>query len=152
MRSGPDFLRKFLWAWELSPLGTLARLFVVRVFGGVLFVGAGQFFEQVGVLDWGRDLVVAGGPFAEVEQAAAVGAEGEALVGGEDDLAAGGAEEGFRGGHGNTDCNFLDDGVQIRVSSSQRHAFDTYQADSSSKVRECLGLLATVGTGFLVIH
>jgi hypothetical protein len=57
--------------------------------------GAGELFEEVGVLDGGGDLIVAGGPFAEVEDAAAVGAEGEVLVGGEDYFAAGGAEEGF---------------------------------------------------------
>jgi hypothetical protein len=58
-------------------------------------VRAGELFEKIGILDGGADLVVAGGPLAEVEDAAAVGAEGEVFVGGEDDLAAGGAEEGF---------------------------------------------------------
>ena len=61
--------------------------------------GAGQFFEEVGVLDGGGDFVVAGGPLAEIEDSAAVGAEGEELVGGEDYFSAGGAEEGFGGGH-----------------------------------------------------
>ena len=60
--------------------------------------GAGQFFEEVGVLDGGGDLVVAGGPFAEVEDSTAVRAEGEVLVGGEDYFSAGGAEEGFGSG------------------------------------------------------
>ena len=60
--------------------------------------GAGQFFEEVGVLDGGGDFVVAGGPLAEIEDAAAVGAEGEVLVGGEDYFSAGGAEESFWGG------------------------------------------------------
>jgi len=61
-------------------------------------VGAGQFFEEVGILDGAADLVVAAGPLAEVKDAAAVGAEGEVGVRGEDDFAAGRAEEGF--GHG----------------------------------------------------
>ena len=43
---------------------------------------AGELFEEVGILDGGGDLVVAAGPFAEVEQTAAVGAEGEVLVSG----------------------------------------------------------------------
>ena len=64
------------------------------------FVGAGEFFEEVGVLDGGSDFVVAGGPFAEVDAAAAVGAEGEVFIPGKDDGAAGGAAEGLdlRGG------------------------------------------------------
>jgi hypothetical protein len=64
-------------------------------------VRAGEFFEEVGVLDGRADLVVSGGPLAEVEDAAAVGAEGEVFVGGEDDLAARRAEECFgSAGHG----------------------------------------------------
>jgi hypothetical protein len=84
------------------------NLWVVLVFVGGVGVavgfGSGQFFEEVGVLDGGRDLVVSGGPLAEVEDATAVGAEGEVLVGGEDYFSAGGAEEGFWGGtHGMVD-------------------------------------------------
>jgi hypothetical protein len=71
-------------------------VFVVLTIG---FVGAGELFEEVGVLDGGGDFVIAGGPFAEVDAAAAVGAEGEVFVPGKDDGAAGGAAEGF-GGHG----------------------------------------------------
>jgi hypothetical protein len=50
-------------------------------------------------MDGGGDDVAAGGPFAEVEDATAVGAEGEVGRGGEDYFAAGGAEEGFGCGH-----------------------------------------------------
>ena len=62
--------------------------------------GAGQFFEEVGVLDGGGDFVVAAGPFAKVDAAAAVGAEGEVFVLFEDQRAAGGTAQrfGFRGG------------------------------------------------------
>lgn len=63
-----------------------------------LRVGAGELFEVVGVLNRRRDLVVAAGPFAEVEDAAAVGAKRKVLVGGEDYFTTGGAEERF--GHG----------------------------------------------------
>ena len=70
-------------------------------------VGAGQLFEVVGVLNGGGDLVVSAGPFAQVEDAATVGAEGEVLVGGEDYFAAGGAEESFRHGGTDLDCNFF---------------------------------------------
>jgi hypothetical protein len=62
------------------------------------FVGAGEFFEEVGVLDGRGDFVVSAGPLAEIEDAAAVGAEGEVVVGGEDYFAAGWAEESFRHG------------------------------------------------------
>jgi hypothetical protein len=72
----------------------LVLVFVVSA-GVALGFGAGQLFEEVGILDGSGDFVVAGGPFAEVEDAAAVGAEGEVVVGGEDYFAAGGAEEGF---------------------------------------------------------
>jgi hypothetical protein len=61
----------------------------------VVFVGTGEFLEQVGVLDRGGDFVVAAGPFAEVEATAAVGAEGEVFATGEDDVAAGGAAKGL---------------------------------------------------------
>jgi hypothetical protein len=66
----------------------------------VMFIGAGEFFEEVGVLDGRGDFVVAAGPFAEVDAAAAVGAEGEVFAAGEDQGAAGGAAQrfGFRGG------------------------------------------------------
>ena len=46
----------------------------------VVRLGASQFFEEIGVLDGGGDFVVAGGPFAEVDAAAAVRAEGEVFV------------------------------------------------------------------------
>lgn len=71
------------------------KLVFVAGVGVAVGFGAGEFFEVVGVLDGGGDLVVSAGPFAEVEDAAAVGAEGEVRVGGEDDFAAGGAEERF---------------------------------------------------------
>ena len=73
---------------------------LVVVILAVVFVGAGELFEEVGVLDGGGDFVVARGPFAEVDAAAAVGAEGEVFVLCEDQGAAGGAAQrfGFRGG------------------------------------------------------
>ena len=72
----------------------------VPVVPAIGFLGAGELFEEVGVLNRGGDFVVAGGPFAEVDAAAAVGAEGEVFATGEDDVAAGGAAESFyfRGG------------------------------------------------------
>jgi hypothetical protein len=68
---------------------------LVVVVLAVVFVGAGEFFEEVGILDWGGDLVVAAGPFSEVDAAAAVGTEGKVFASGEDDGSAGGAAEGF---------------------------------------------------------
>ena len=63
-------------------------------------IGAGEFFEEVGVLDGGGDFVVAAGPLAEVDAAAAVGAEREVFASCENDIAAGGAAEclDLRGG------------------------------------------------------
>jgi hypothetical protein len=61
----------------------------------VLVVRTGELFEVIGVLDGSGDLVVSAGPFAEVEDAATVRAEGEVLVGGEDYFAADRAEECF---------------------------------------------------------
>ena len=52
-------------------------------------------FGGLGVEDGGADLVDAHGPFAEVDAAAAVGAEGEVFVGGLDDPGAGRAFERF---------------------------------------------------------
>jgi hypothetical protein len=72
-------------------------VFIILTIG---FVGAGELFQEVGVLDGRGDFVVAGGPLAEVDAAAAVGAEGEVLVPGKDDCAAGRAAESLdlRGG------------------------------------------------------
>jgi hypothetical protein len=67
---------------------------VVVVLAAV-FVGAGELFEEVGVLDGAGDFVVTGGPFAEVNAAAAVTAEGEVFVPFQDESATGGAAEGF---------------------------------------------------------
>ena len=66
----------------------------------VVLVGAGELFEEIGVLDGGGDFVVAAGPFAKVDAAAAVGAEREVFVLLEDQRAAGGAAQrfGFRSG------------------------------------------------------
>ena len=66
----------------------------------IRFIGPGEFLEEVWVLDGAGDLVVAGGPLAEVDTAAAVGAEGEVLAASDDDVAAGGAAEGFDFGSG----------------------------------------------------
>jgi hypothetical protein len=59
--------------------GLRGLVFVVLA---VVFVGASQLFEKVGVLDRGGDFVVTGGPLAEVEKAATVGAKGEVFAGG----------------------------------------------------------------------
>jgi len=62
-----------------------------------------QVFEDFRVEDGGADFEHAGGPFAEIDLAAAVTAEGEVLVVEADQLAAGGAAEElggfFLGGH-----------------------------------------------------
>ncbi len=76
------------WSWPL--------VHVVVVLAIVL-VGTRELFEKIGVLNRGRDLVVAAGPFAEVDATAAVGAEGEVFVAGEDDVATGGTAKGFDG-------------------------------------------------------
>jgi hypothetical protein len=74
---------------------------VVVATGVTLGLGARELFEEVGILNGGGDLVVAGGPLAEIEEAAALGAEGKVLAGGENDFATSGAEECFRGSHVN---------------------------------------------------
>jgi len=67
--------------------------------GGVLLLlGVFEVFEEVRVEDGGGDLVVARGPLAEVDGAAAVGTEGDVGVGGGDGFFADGAGDGF-GGH-----------------------------------------------------
>ena len=91
-------LRKSKGGTPLPPPACDLLVFVVAA-GVAVGFGAGQFFQQVGVLDRRGDLIVPAGPFAQVEYPAAVGAEGEVLTGGEDDFAAGGAEERFRGSH-----------------------------------------------------
>ena len=53
---------------------------LILVVLAVVLVGAGELFEEVGVLNGGGDLVVAAGPFAEVDAAAAVGAEGKVFA------------------------------------------------------------------------
>jgi hypothetical protein len=107
----PNFGSEVLYLWvkcsfeTTSPI-TSRTIFsgLVGAFRGLIFVagvgmalglGASELFEQVGILDGGGDFVVAGGPFAEVEDAAAIGAEGEEVAGDQDDFAAGGAEESF---------------------------------------------------------
>jgi hypothetical protein len=75
-------------------------LVYVVVVLAVVFVRTGEFFEQVGVLNRRADLVVSASPFAEVDAAAAVGAEGEVFTLGENDGAAGGTAESFDLGHG----------------------------------------------------
>ena len=73
----------------------LMGLFFVAGVGMTVSSRAGKLLEVVGILDGSGDFVVSAGPLAEVEDAAAVGAEGEILVGGDDYFATGGAEEGF---------------------------------------------------------
>jgi hypothetical protein len=53
---------------------------LILVVLAVVLVGAGELFEEVGVLNGGGDPVVAAGPFAEVDAAAAVGAEGKVFA------------------------------------------------------------------------
>ena len=74
-------------------MGLFDCLFVVVL--AVVLVRAGEFFEQVGILDGGGDLVVAARPLAQIDATAAVGAEGEAFVPDQNDGAAGGAAESF---------------------------------------------------------
>jgi hypothetical protein len=113
---GVTFLGMVWSRFALCYEGLGGLVFVVLA---VVFVRAGELFEEVGILDGGGDFVVAGGPFAEVEDTAAVGAEGEVFVGDEDDFATGGAEECFWCGHGVTDCKSvrgavaLDDGLAL---------------------------------------
>jgi len=76
------------WSWPL--------VHVVVVLAIVL-IGTCELFEEVGVLNRGRDLIVAAGPFAQIDATAAVGAEGEVFVAGEDDVATGGTAKGFDG-------------------------------------------------------
>jgi hypothetical protein len=64
---------------------------LVVVVLAVVLVGTGELFEQIRVLDRRRDLIVSRSPFAEVNAAAAVGAEGEVFVLFENEGAAGGA-------------------------------------------------------------
>jgi hypothetical protein len=71
--------------------GLRGLIFVVLA---VVFVGAGELFEEVGILDGGGDLVVATGPFAEVDAAATVGAEGEVFAAGEYEVSASRATQG----------------------------------------------------------
>jgi hypothetical protein len=70
-----------------------------RVTGGVvLLLGVLEVFEEVGIEDRRRDFVITGGPLAEVDGAAALGAERD--FGGVEgnEFLADGAVEGF--GHG----------------------------------------------------
>ncbi len=56
-----------------------------------------EVFEDFGIEDGRADFVDAHGPFAEIDFAAAVAAEGEVFVGGADDHSAGGAMEELGG-------------------------------------------------------
>jgi hypothetical protein len=92
-------LRRGLWGVGLvAPLGVGLEI-VVGVGGGVLLLlGVLEVFEEVGVEDGGGDLVVSGGPLAEVDGATALGAEGDFGGVEGDEFFADGAVEGF--GHG----------------------------------------------------
>jgi hypothetical protein len=72
-------------------------VFIILTIG---FIGAGKLFEEIGVLDRSGNFIVAGGPFAKVDAAAAVRAEGKVLVPFKDERAAGGTAEGFLCCHG----------------------------------------------------
>ena len=76
------------WSWSL--------VHVVIVLTLVL-VGTGELFEEVGVLNRTRNLIIAAGPFAQIDATAAVGTEGEVFVAGEDDIAAGRTAKRFDG-------------------------------------------------------
>lgn len=65
----------------------------VVVVVGFVAVGAGQFFEEIRVLDGGGDFVVSGGPFTKVDTAAAVAAEWVVFGLLENEVSAGGAAE-----------------------------------------------------------
>jgi hypothetical protein len=97
----PEF-RRVAVRWTAADYSFVSKELRVLFFVvlAIVLVGAGEFLEQVGVLDGGRDFIVAAGPFAEVDAAAAVGAEGEVFATGEDDVAAGGAAKGFNLSHG----------------------------------------------------
>ena len=64
----------------------------------IIFVGAGQFFEKVGVLDRCGDLVVTTCPLSEVDAAAAVGAEGEIFAARQNNRSTCGAAQNLDGG------------------------------------------------------
>lgn len=64
----------------------------------IIFVGAGQFFEEVRVLDRCGDLVVATCPLSEVDAAAAIGAEGEVFAARQNNCATCGAAQSLDGG------------------------------------------------------
>jgi hypothetical protein len=82
--------------WQVGPSGQppLAAAAGGLMASGGYFSGPRSFphvrafevFEQIGVEDGRADLVDAHGPFAEVDAAAAVAAEGEVFVGGLDQL------------------------------------------------------------------
>jgi hypothetical protein len=83
----------------------------------IVLVGASEFFEEIGILDGCGDFIVAAGPLAEVDAAAAIGAEGEVFAGGEDDVAASGATKGLDFGG----CRFVrHDRVILTLSSRER--------------------------------
>jgi hypothetical protein len=74
------------------------RLVSVAAFATVLRVQLRllNLFEEIGVEDGGGDSVLARRPLAEVDQAAATGAEGNVFVAEVNGLFADGAEEGLR--------------------------------------------------------
>jgi len=81
----------------------LAVLGVGLVFIGVFLLAAAKVFENLGVEDGRTDLVDAHGPFAEIDLAATVAAEGKVLVCVADEHSAGRAAENlsrfFSGSH-----------------------------------------------------
>jgi len=85
-------LRGVLVSGELPGLAS-----VVIVVAAAVGAEIAEVLEDFGIEDGGADFIDAGGPFAEVDFAAAITAEGEvfAVVG--DELAAGGAAEDFGG-------------------------------------------------------
>ncbi len=81
--------------------------------GGVLLLlGVIEVFEEVGVEDGGGDFVVAGGPLAEVDGSAALGAEGDFGGVEGDEFFADGAVEGF--GHDIFYINRVEDNLLRR--------------------------------------
>ncbi len=81
----------------------LVVLGVGSVFIGIFLLAATQVFEDFGVEDRRADFIDAHGPFAEVNLAATIAAEGKILVCAADEHSAGGAMEKlggfFPGGH-----------------------------------------------------
>jgi len=126
----------------VPPLG-VGLEFVVEVAGGVvLLLGVLEVFEEVGVEDGGRDFVVAGGPLAEVDGAAALGAEWD--FGGVEgnEFFADGAVERF--GHGDGHAWLI-----LQGSSTRREGVAYGQAEARCDARSQAGVFLIAALIFL---